>query len=210
MIKVLDYGMGNTASILNMIRKVNGEAELCSKPDQLNNATAIILPGVGSFDNAMAKLKKLNLIEELYRKVFLEKIPFLGICLGMQLLLEKSEEGKLPGLEWIKGSNKRFNFSKSKFSNDLKVPNMGWRTIKPNSYENLFLGVEDEARFYFVHSYYANCIDDSDILATSIYSHEFTCAIKRDNIWGVQFHPEKSHLFGINFFKNFFNTIKND
>lgn len=158
----------------------------------------------------MTKLKKLYFIEELHKKVILEKIPFLGICLGMQLLLGKSEEGNLSGLGWIKGSNKSFDFSKSNFSNDLKVPNMGWRTVNPNSYENLFLGLEDEARFYFVHSYYANCVNRSDILASSIYGHEFTCAIRRNNIWGVQFHPEKSHLFGINFFKKFLRIIKND
>lgn len=209
MIKILDYGMGNTASVLNLIRKVNGIAELCSEPDQFNDATAIILPGVGSFDNAMIKLKNLHLLDALNKKVFQDKVPFLGICLGMQLLFEKSEEGELPGLGWIKGSVMRFNFPKSKFSNDLKVPNMGWRIINPNSYENLFLGLEKEARFYFAHSYFVNCINSSDILAKSIYGHQFTCSIKRDNIWGVQFHPEKSHVFGIKFFKNFLRVIKN-
>ena len=209
MIKVIDYGMGNTASIVNMIRKLNGAAELCSSPEQLNNATAIILPGVGSFDNGMTKLKNLKFIEALYGKVFLEKIPLLGICLGMQLLFEKSEEGSLCGLSWIKGSIKRFSFSKLKLSSNLKVPNMGWRIIEPNSNKNLFLDLENEARFYFVHSYYVDCFNHSDILATSTYGHQFTCAIRRDNIWGVQFHPEKSHKFGFTFFKNFLREIKN-
>ena len=209
MIKVIDYGMGNSASVLNMIRKANGAADLCSKPEQLNGAKAIILPGVGSFDNGMTKLENLKFIDALHNKVFLDKIPFLGICLGMHLLFEKSEEGSLPGLGWIKGSIKKFNFSKFKLSNDLKVPNMGWRIIKPNSNKNLFLDLDNEARFYFVHSYYANCVDQSDILATSTYGHQFTCSISRDNIWGVQFHPEKSHRFGITFFKNFLRKIEN-
>lgn len=209
MIKVIDYGMGNSASILNMIRKVNGAAELCSKPEQLNGAKAIILPGVGSFDNGMAKLENLKFINILNNKVFLDKIPFLGVCLGMHLLFEKSEEGSLPGLGLIKGSIKKFNFSKLKLSSDLKVPNMGWRIIKPNSNKNLFLGLENEARFYFAHSYYANCVNQSDILATSTYGHQFTCSIRRDNIWGVQFHPEKSHKFGVTFFKNFLKIMNN-
>jgi glutamine amidotransferase len=208
MIKVIDYGMGNSASVLNMIRKVNDAAELCSKPEQLNGAKAIILPGVGSFDNGMAKLENLKFIDALHNKVFLDKIPFLGVCLGMHLLFEKSEEGSLPGLGWIKGSVKKFDFSKLKLSSDLKVPNMGWRIIKPNSNKNLFFNLENEARFYFVHSYYANCVDQSDILATSIYGHQFTCSISRDNIWGVQFHPEKSHRFGMIFFENFLRVIK--
>lgn len=201
--------MGNANSILNMIRKVNGTAELCSNPEQLNGATAIILPGVGSFDNGMIKLKKLEFINTLNDKVFLDKTPFLGICLGMHLLFEKSEEGILPGLGWIKGSVKKFNFSKSKLLNDLKVPNMGWRLVKPNSNKNLFLNLENEARFYFVHSYYPNCTDQTNILATSTYGHKFTCSINRDNIWGVQFHPEKSHQFGFTFFKNFLKKIEN-
>lgn len=207
MIKILDYGMGNTASMLNMIRKAGGHAELCALPSKLENSTAIILPGVGSFDNGMTKLENSGLLEALRSKVVKEKVPFLGVCLGMQLLFEKSEEGKLPGLGLIKGDVTRFEFSGISSNQSLKVPHMGWNLVHPKTYENVFAGLEDEARFYFVHSYHVNCSHSSDILATTNYGYEFTCAVRRDNIWGAQFHPEKSHRFGIQFFKNFLKEI---
>jgi glutamine amidotransferase len=209
MIKILDYGMGNTKSILNMITKINGNAEACSKVSELENASAIILPGVGSFNNVMIKLSELGLIKSLHRKVILEKVPFLGICLGMQILFEKSEEGNLPGLGWIKGNVARFNFSDLKSHTNLKIPHMGWNIVNPKTYHNLFSGLEDEARFYFLHSYYVNCFEPSNIFATSNYGYQFTCAVRHDNIWGVQFHPEKSHRFGIQLFKNFLKEINN-
>lgn len=207
MIKILDYGMGNTASVMNMIRKVGGKAEFCSKSSELDSASAIILPGVGSFDNAMIKLKNSGLLEVLCNKVIKEKIPFLGICMGMQLLFERSEEGKLPGLGWIKGNVTRFNFSGMQSNVRFNIPHMGWNVINPRIYKNLFLGLEDEARFYFIHSYHVNCSNSSDILATANYGYEFTCSVRHDNIWGLQFHPEKSHRFGMRLFKNFLNEI---
>lgn len=207
MIKVLDYGMGNTASMQNMIRKAGGNAELCSSPDEIESASAIILPGVGSFDNGLKKLENSGLLEALHYKVINEKVPFLGVCLGMQLLFEKSEEGGLSGLGWLKGNVTRFNFSNTQSSKHLKVPHMGWNLVYPKVYGNLFAGLEDEARFYFVHSYFVNCANPSDVLATAKYGHEFTCSVRRDNIWGAQFHPEKSHRFGIQFFKNFLKEI---
>ncbi|MDR9498527.1 MAG: imidazole glycerol phosphate synthase subunit HisH [Hydrogenovibrio sp.] len=207
MIKVLDYGMGNTASMLNMIRKAGGQAELCALPSELDSVSAIILPGVGSFDNGMTKLENSGLLEALRCKVIEEKVPFLGVCLGVQLLFEKSEEGKLPGLGWIQGDVKRFDFSDISSNKSLKVPHMGWNIVNPKTYENLFSGLEDEARFYFVHSYHVNCANSSDILATANYGYEFTCSVRHDNIWGAQFHPEKSHRFGVQFFKNFLKEI---
>ena len=207
MIKVLDYGMGNTASMLNMLRKAGGQAELCATPSDLNSATAIILPGVGSFDNAMTKLENTGFSEVLRSKVIKEKIPFLGVCLGMQLLFEKSEEGKLKGLKWMEGDVKRFDFSDIQFDKRLKVPHMGWNIVAPKKYKGLFSSLEDEARFYFIHSYHVNCYNVSDVLATANYGYEFTCAIRHDNIWGIQFHPEKSHRFGIQVFKNFLKEI---
>jgi len=207
MIKIIDYGMGNTASMLNMIRKVGGQAELCAIPSELNSATAIILPGVGSFDNAITKLENSGFLEALHSKVIKEKIPFLGVCLGMQLLFEKSEEGKLPGLKWVEGDVKHFNFSDIQFKDRLKAPHMGWNVITPKTYEGLFSGLENEARFYFIHSYYVHCSNPLDVLATANYGHEFTCSVRHDNIWGVQFHPEKSHQFGIQVFKNFLKEI---
>jgi imidazole glycerol-phosphate synthase subunit HisH len=207
MIKILDYGMGNTASMMNMIHKVGGKAELCSKPSELDLATAIILPGVGSFDNAMIKIENSGLLEVLCGKVLKEKIPFLGICLGMHLLFERSEEGKLPGLGWIKGDVTRFNFSDVQSNTRLNIPHMGWNVINPKINENLFFGLENEARFYFVHSYHVNCDHPSNILATTNYGYEFTCFVRHENILGVQFHPEKSHRFGMQFFKNFLKEI---
>ena len=208
MIKIIDYGMGNTASMLNMLRKVGGQAELCSIPGELNSATAIILPGVGSFDNAITKLENSGFLEALHSKVIKEKIPFLGVCLGMQLLFEKSEEGKLPGLKWVEGDVKHFDFSDIQFKNCLKAPHMGWNVVTPKTYEGLFSGLEDKAQFYFLHSYHVNCSNASDILASANYGYEFTCSVRHYNIWGVQFHPEKSHRFGIQIFKNFLKEIR--
>ena len=207
MIKIIDYGMGNTASMLNMIRKVGGQAELCAIPSELNSAKAIILPGVGSFDNAITKLENSGFSEALHSKVIKEKIPFLGVCLGMQLLFEKSEEGKLPGLKWVEGDVKHFDFSDIQFKDPLKVPHMGWNVITPKTYKGLFSGLGNEARFYFIHSYHVNCSNPLDVLATANYGYEFTCSVRHDNIWGVQFHPEKSHQFGIQVFKNFLKEI---
>lgn len=207
MIKVLDYGVGNTASMLNMIEKVGGQAELCSTPLGLETASAIILPGVGAFDNGITKLAESGLLDSIRQKVIEEKLPFLGICLGMQLLFEKSEEGNLSGLGWIKGDVRRFDFTQINGNKRLKVPHMGWNLVHPKAFQNVFSGLEDEARFYFVHSYHVNCANSSDILAKTYYGYEFTCAVRHDNIWGAQFHPEKSHRFGIQFFKNFLNEI---
>ena len=207
MIKVLDYGMGNTASMLNMLRKAGGQAELCAIPSELNSATAIILPGVGSFDNAMTKLENYGFLEALRSKVIKEKTPFLGVCLGMQLLFEKSEEGKLHGLKWVEGNVKRFDFSDIQFKERLKAPHMGWNVVTPKTHEGLFSGLENEARFYFIHSYHVNCSNPLDILATANYGYEFTCSVRHHNIWCVQFHHEKSHQFGIQFFKNFLKEI---
>ena len=207
MIKVLDYGMGNTASILNMIRKAGGQAELCSNPKELDLATMIVLPGVGAFDNGIEKLTNSGLLETLKQKVLEDKVPFLGVCLGMQLLFEKSEEGQLPGLGWIKGNVIRFDFSDLQLDKSLKVPHMGWNMVHPKTYNNLYAGLEEEARYYFVHSYHVNCVNPLDILATANYGYEFTCSIRHENIWGAQFHPEKSHRFGVQFFKNFLKEI---
>jgi|688.fasta_scaffold223292_2 glutamine amidotransferase len=206
MIKILDYGMGNTASMINMIHKVGGKAELCSKPSELDLAKAIILPGVGSFDNAMIKLENSGLLKILHTKVIKEKIPFLGVCLGAQLLFERSEEGKLPGLGWIKGTVTRFNFSGMQSNIHLNIPHMGWNVINSKISENLFFGLENKPRFYFVHSYHVNC-NPSNVLATTNYGYQFTCVVRHENIFGVQFHPEKSHRFGMQFFKNFLKEI---
>ena len=205
---IIDYGMGNTRSILNMIRKAGGDAIISNDIKILMDAKALILPGVGSFDNAIIKLKSLGIWEVLNRKVIDQNIPFLGICIGMQLLFESSDEGKLNGLGWLSGCVKRFGSSQKISSKKIKVPHMGWNIIKPVNFDSLYSGLDKEARFYFVHTYYADCSDSNDILAKANYGNEFVCSVNKDKIWGVQFHPEKSHRFGMIFFENFLRVIK--
>jgi len=202
MIVILDYGMGNTGSILNMIRRIGGQALIASDEAAIMSASAIILPGVGSFDNGMQKLHSCGILVHLEQRVLQEKVPFLGICLGMQLLFEKSQEGAMGGLGWIAGEVKRFDFSGLE-KKELKVPQMGWNLVKPAHYETLFKGLEKEARFYFVHSYHAVCSSQENALGVSEYGYPFVSAVQKENIFGVQFHPEKSHRFGMTLFKNF-------
>jgi glutamine amidotransferase len=208
MIVILDYGMGNPGSILNMLRKVGGDAIISSEVSDIESASGIILPGVGSFDNGIIKLKELNIIPTLEHCVFEKKTPFLGVCLGMQLILSESEEGKELGLNWIPGVAKRFNFKSIENNLRLKVPHMGWNIVKPVVKSGLFSNCTQEERFYFVHSFAVECDLDEHILATANYGYKFTCGIQKDNIFGVQFHPEKSHRFGMNMFKNFIEMVK--
>jgi len=199
MLYIIDYGMGNLGSVGNMLKKVGAEFGVTSSPLGLEKATKLILPGVGAFDNAMRNLKELGLIDVIKYKVVEEKIPILGICLGMQLLTEGSEEGALEGFGFIKGYARRFHFE----GNTLKVPHMGWNEVKLRKNSRLFAGMENQGnRFYFVHSYAVDCMNKEDILATTMYGYEFVSSFEKDNILGVQFHPEKSHKFGIMLYKN--------
>lgn len=200
MIVIIDYGIGNLASVLNMFKKigvkdviVSGDKELISKADKL------LLPGVGAFDTGMTNLENSGLIPVLNKKVLEEKVPILGICLGMQLLTKRSEEGVKPGLAWIDAETIKFNPDPSL---KLKVPNMGWAYIDVKR-ENKLLngGVKD--RFYFVHSYYVKCLDPQQSIATSNFGDDFTCAVNKENIYGTQFHPEKSLKFGMKVLENF-------
>lgn len=207
MIKIIDYGMGNCGSIRNMLRYLGAESEIISQPDGLENATAIILPGVGSFDHGVQHLIPFK--EALERKVLEEKIPFLGICLGMQLLLNESEEGNSSGLGWIEGEVKRFDFSSAGLTKRLPIPHMGWNEVWSSGGEKLFNSAPDELdRFYFVHSYHATNVKKDNQLASCKYGYEFVCGIKKDNIYGVQFHPEKSHKFGKKLFADFIELSK--
>lgn len=203
---ILDYGMGNTASILNMLHRLGGEAVISSDRQQILEANALILPGVGAFDNAMQKLNDTGLVDLIKQRIQEDKIPFMGICLGMQLLFDSSEEGELPGLGLIPGVVKRFDFS---FLNkhQLKIPHMGWNVVRPKSESPLFKGFEPDPRFYFVHSYHAVCADSNHVAATCDYEYQFTCAVQKENIFAVQFHPEKSHKFGMQLFKNFLERL---
>jgi glutamine amidotransferase len=189
--------MGNVGSVYNMIKKIGFEALITSNINEIEKAKKIILPGVGAFDNGIINLKKLGLIEILEYKVFKERVPILGICLGMQLMTKKSEEGELQGLSWIDSETKRF------VSDTYKIPHMGWNYVKIIKNSDLFSSEFSEWRFYFVHSYYVECYNKDDILTTTFYIHDFVSSFQRENIIGVQFHPEKSHKFGMMLLKNF-------
>lgn len=200
MLVVVDLKASNLGSISNMLNKIGTKHVVSSDADTITQASKILLPGVGSFDNAVSNLEKLNLIPILKKKALEEKVPFLGICLGMQIMTKGSEEGNLAGLGLIKADTLRFNL---KDYPELKVPHMGWNIIIPKFEDPIFKSPFSEQRFYFAHSYFVKCEDESDILAQTNHGQDFTCAFKHQNIWGVQFHPEKSHKFGMNLFKNF-------
>jgi glutamine amidotransferase len=198
---VIDYGAGNIGSVLNMIRRVGGNAVASGQASDVLRAEKLLLPGVGSFDNAMQKLAQLDLIAPL-RERALAGLPMLGICLGMQLLAEGSDEGVLPGLNLVPGRVRRFKFDGD--CAQLKVPHMGWNRVRTAKQHALTLGIDDaDARFYFVHSYHYDCANEADRLFQTRYGYEFTSGVQRDNVMGVQFHPEKSHRFGMQLIKNF-------
>jgi glutamine amidotransferase len=200
MITIIDYRTGNLGSIQNMLKKIKAESRITSVPEEIASATKIILPGVGAFDQGMKNLESLNLKDILTRKVLDEKIPVLGICLGMQLMTRRSEEGTLDGLGWIEAETVRFKF---KNTNVYKSPHMGWNFIRQIKTSRLFTNMYPESRFYFVHAYYVKANDNTDILTTTEYETVFTSSFEKSNILGVQFHPEKSHKFGMVLLKNF-------
>jgi len=201
MIVIIDYGMGNLSSIQNMLKKISVKSIISSNISVIKNADKLILPGVGSFDNGMGNLQKMSLISVLNKKVLIDKTLILGICLGMQLISKRSEEGRLPGLGWIEAEAVKFKFDNNHAN--LKIPHIGWNTIKIKKDCLLFKDMEENARFYFVHSYHLICTRGEDIAAMTDYGYEFPSIIQKENIFGVQFHPEKSHKFGKQLLKNF-------
>lgn len=206
MIVVVDYGMGNLSSIVNMIKKVGGKAMLSRGPDDIENATKLILPGVGSFDHGMDNLNERGYVDILTRKVVEDRVPILGICLGMQLLSGGSEEGRpTPGLGWIDARTIRFRFDAG--TTKRKVPHMGWNTVVVARPHPLFPDPEAHRRFYFVHSYHVVCRDPANVLTTTAYGIEFTSAVVKGNIVGTQFHPEKSLRYGIELMDHFVKDI---
>ena len=197
---IVDYKMGNLGSITNIIKKVGHSSIVSSDIDVISKASKIILPGVGAFDKAMQNLNELNLIEVLNEKALIQKSPFLGICLGMQLLTKHSEEGNVNGLGYIDASIKKFQLNDFP---ELKVPHMGWNEVQIPNAHPLCENLPEPSRFYFVHSYHAVCENQANVLMKTRFGYDFDSAIHQDNIMGVQFHPEKSHKFGMQLFKNF-------
>lgn len=198
MITIIDYGMGNVGSIQNMLKYLGVSSLVTNDPEMIRNAEKIILPGVGAFDAAMERINSSGLRDLLDQKALCDKVPILGICLGMQLLTESSEEGFSPGLGWIAAKTLRFPSS-----DDLKVPHMGWNTVTVSNRSRLTDELDEDTRFYFVHSYYVKVENEQQSILKTHYGFDFDSAVQKDNIYGVQFHPEKSHRFGKLLFKNF-------
>jgi glutamine amidotransferase len=202
MITIVNYGMGNLGSIKNMFKYIGVKAVIESDLDKIKNASKILLPGVGSFDTAMKKINETDLKEVLNEKALKEQVPVLGICLGMQLLTNSSEEGILKGLGWIPAKTMSF---KDRIDKKYRIPHMGWNIVNKSNESLLTSGFEsfDEVRFYFVHSYFVKVEDEKNSILKTNYGVEFDSAIQKDNIYGAQFHPEKSHKFGMKLFENF-------
>ncbi len=201
MITIVDYGLGNVQAFANIYKRLNIPAILASTAESLAQAERIILPGVGSFDWAMQCLERAGLRQTLDEQVLDRMVPVLGICIGMQMMARTSEEGSKPGLGWVNADIRRFAFAPD--SRRLMLPHMGWNDIRPERPTVLMNGLETESRFYFLHSYYFAPDSEADVIATANYGGTFTCGVQAGNCYGVQFHPEKSHGWGIQLLKNF-------
>ena len=199
MIAIIDYGLGNLGSIANMLKSIGEKSLITAKADMIKKADKIILPGVGAFDAGMKQLEQSRLTDVIKEEAG-KGTPILGICLGMQLLGRKSEEGEMEGLGLIPFDNVHFSFDKNC---DLRIPHMGWDIVRFQQESPLLKGIEGRQRYYFVHSYHAKCDNEENILMTCEYGYRFAAAVVKGNIYGVQFHPEKSHNFGMALLENF-------
>ncbi len=202
MIGIISYGLGNIKAIQNVYQKLSHPVKVIKSVDDLIGVNKLILPGVGAFDYAMEKFNSSGLKDEIIKLVLKDEVPILGICVGAQMLCSSSDEGNLSGLNWIDASVKRFQNKDEK--GKLQLPHMGWNDVKSVNRSKLFEGMHDEARFYFLHSYYIDCIKKNQVIATSEYPNSFVCSVNNKNIYGVQFHPEKSHQFGVKLLDNFY------
>ena len=200
MIAIINYGLGNLGSIFNMLKKIGVRSVITSDIHEIADAEKLILPGVGHFDHAMQRINQGGLKDVLDVKAKEERVPILGICLGMQIMTERSEEGQMPGLGWIQAKTVRFHLAKEL---NLKIPHMGWNTVTCSIPSPLTEGFEVEHRFYFVHSYHVVVAEEKHSILKTEYGYSFDSGIQRENIFGVQFHPEKSHRFGMKLFDNF-------
>ena len=200
MITIINYGLGNLGSVQNMLKRIGAPCKITSDLKEIEDAQKILLPGVGAFDSAIQKIDELNLRSVLVHKAKVDKIPFLGICLGMQLLTRGSEEGVLKGLDLVPAKTIKFNFDNTQ---NLKIPHMGWNYVKVNTQSKLTEGFTPEHRFYFVHSYKVVCDDNTNSILKTNYGGDFDAAIQNENVYGTQFHPEKSHKYGMHLLTNF-------
>ncbi len=201
MITIVDSGVANLGSIANMLKRIGVVSEVSRDPNVIRRAEKLVLPGVGAFDAGMAGLGRDGLDEALSEAVTQREVPVLGLCLGMQLLGRSSDEGSRPGLGWVDATTRRFRFSGP--DERLKVPHMGWNEVEVCHSHPIFEGLREAARFYFVHSYYVDAAHETNVLGRTTYGCSFASAVAKDNIVGVQFHPEKSHRYGMQLFRNF-------
>ncbi|MBD5781453.1 imidazole glycerol phosphate synthase subunit HisH [Pelagicoccus sp. NFK12] len=197
MITIVNYGLGNLRAFSNVYKRLNIEHKISSDPSEIKNSSKLILPGVGAFDHAMTLLQESGLRSALDVAVLERKTPIIGICVGMQMLANGSDEGNLPGLGWIPGQVRKFDESKVP-----QMPHMGWNEVEAPDLP-IFKEREEHSRFYFLHSYYFECETPHHAIAHATYGNRFTCAVNRDNVYGVQFHPEKSHHNGVQLLRNF-------
>ena len=201
MITIIDYGLGNVLAFSNVYKRLNIAVAVAKAAGDLRGATKLILPGVGAFDHAMELLQQSGMRETLDEMVLERSVPVLGVCVGMQILAASSEEGRLRGLCWIDGEVRKLDGAR--FGERMRLPHMGWNDVKPAAPSGLFAGLENDARFYFLHSYYFHCARSENVLAETEYGTTFSCAVQSSRIFGVQFHPEKSHHYGTRLLKNF-------
>jgi glutamine amidotransferase len=199
MIVIIDYGVGNVGSVHNMLRRIGAKARISGNPADMEEASKLILPGVGHFGHGMRSLERSGLVPALRHQALERRKPVLGICLGMQMLTRGSEESEIPGLGWIDAFTHRFSNARG-----LRVPHMGWNNVRATDGARLFVAdAAEPERFYFVHSYYVKASRPAEVAAHCCYGDEFAAAIQSDNLFGVQFHPEKSHLFGMDMLRRF-------
>lgn len=203
MITIVDYGLGNVKAFANLYKKLNIELVYASNVDELANATKIILPGVGAFDHAMQMLNGSGMREKLDELVLEKKVPVIGICVGMQMMANSSEEGQMKGLGWIPGTVKKFKRESQTSESQNPLPHMGWNSLQITRASKLLLGLDEKKLFYFLHSYYYEPSNKEHVLATANYGYEYACIVNKDNVYGIQCHPEKSHHNGVALLKSF-------
>jgi glutamine amidotransferase len=201
MMTIIDYGVGNVLAFMNVYKRLNVPVAVARTSEDLRGASKVILPGVGSFDHAMARFNQSGMRPAVEDMVLSAQVPVIGVCVGMQMLARGSDEGKTPGLGWLPGGVRAFRSHPD--SATLPIPHMGWNDIRPAAGEALFRGLETDPRFYFLHSFYFECDRADDCIASTTYGLDFACAVRSRNVYGVQFHPEKSHHYGAQLLKNF-------